>query len=76
MGGEDGGGSLISPDRVVPSRIVGTSASVIFSCRFLLALAHPCSSGKRAVKRVCLSLVLSISSDAQLTAGNQRSAEW
>jgi len=27
-GGDDGGGSLISPDGVAPSRIVGVSASV------------------------------------------------
>ena len=45
MGGE-GGGSLISPDGVAPSWIVGMSASDIFPCtmkskRFLLAPAHP-----------------------------------
>ena len=52
-GGDDGGGSLISPDGVVPSRIVSVSASVIFHCtikaarRFLLAAAHPVNPGKR-----------------------------
>ena len=30
--GDEGGGSLISPDEVVPSRIVGVSASIIFPC--------------------------------------------
>jgi len=30
--GDDGGGSLISPNGVVPSRMVGVSASVIFPC--------------------------------------------
>jgi len=29
LGGDDGDGSLISPDGVVPSRVVGVSASVI-----------------------------------------------
>jgi len=53
---DDGDGSLISPDGVVSSRIVCVSASVIFPCtinsrRFLLALAHPGSPGKRTVKR-------------------------
>jgi len=57
MGG-DGGGSLISLDGVVPNRIVGVSASVIFPCtmksrrRYLLAPAHPDSPGKRAIKRL------------------------
>jgi len=43
---DDGGGSLISPDGVAPTRMVGVSASVIFSCtiksrrRFVLAPAH------------------------------------
>ena len=31
MGG-DGGGSLISPDGVMPSQMVGVSASVTFPC--------------------------------------------
>jgi len=30
--GGDGGGSLISTDRVAPSQMVGVSASVIFPC--------------------------------------------
>jgi len=30
--GDDGGGSLISPDGVAPSWMVGVSASVIFPC--------------------------------------------
>ena len=30
--GNDGGRSMISPDGVVPSRIVGVSANVIFPC--------------------------------------------
>jgi len=55
----DGGVSLISPDGMVPSRIVGLSASVTFPCtfksrKFLLAPAHPDSPGKRAVKRLCV----------------------
>jgi len=56
--GDDGGGSLISPDGVVPSRMVGVSASAIFPCTiksrrsFLLAPAHPDSPGKRAIKMV------------------------
>jgi len=57
--GDDGGGSLISPDGVALTQIVGVSASVIFSStiksrrRFLLAPAHPGSRGKRAVKWLC-----------------------
>jgi len=31
-GGDDGGGSLISPDGVLPSQMVGVSATVIFPC--------------------------------------------
>jgi len=43
--GDDGGGSLISPDGVTPNWIVGVSASFIFPCtiksrRFLLVPAH------------------------------------
>jgi len=52
MGG-DGGGSLISPDRVVPIQMVGVSASVSFCCAIksrrrslLLALAHLGRPGK------------------------------
>jgi len=58
-GGHDGGGSLISPDGVAPSQMVGVSAFVILPCtiksrRFLLALAHLSSSGKRAIKWLCV----------------------
>jgi len=55
--GDEGGGSLISPDGVAPRWIVSVSASVIFPCtiksiRFLLlALACPGSPGKKAVKQ-------------------------
>jgi len=52
--GDDGAGLRIGPDRVVPSQIVGVSASVIFPCiiksRRFLGPAHPCSPGKRAIK--------------------------
>jgi len=60
--GDDGVGLLISLDGVAPTRIVGVSASVIFPCtiksrrRFLLAPVHPGSTGKRAVKRLCVCL--------------------
>jgi len=52
--GDEGGGSLISSDGVVPSLIVGVSASDISPCTvksrsFFLALAHLGSHGKRAV---------------------------
>ena len=56
---------LISPDVVVPSRMVGVSASVIFPCtiksrrRFLLALAHLGSPRKRAIK-LCMYVCLSV----------------
>jgi len=59
-GGDDLRGSLISPDEVASSWIVGVSVSVIFPCalksrrRFLLAPAHPGSHGKMAVKRFCV----------------------
>jgi len=60
--GDEGGGSLISPDGVALSRIVGVSASDISPCTikfrrsFLLPPAHPGFPGKRAVKRfVCVS---------------------
>jgi len=65
--GNGGGGSLNSPDGVVPSRIDGVSASDIFPCsiksrgRFLLAPAHQGSPGKRTIKQlvhVCISLTL------------------
>jgi len=63
--GDYGGGLLISPDGVAPSRIVDVSASVIFpytikSRRFLLAPAHPGSSGKGAVKRLCVCVLLKL----------------
>jgi len=48
---DDGGGLLISPDTVAPSRMVGMSASVVFPCiiksrRFLLAPADRASPRK------------------------------
>ena len=55
--GNSGSGSLISPDGVMPSRIVGVSAADISACTIksrrssLLAPAHPGSPGKRPVKR-------------------------
>ena len=58
--GDEEGGSLISPDGVAPSRIVGVSASVIFPCTiksrrsFLLAPAQLGSPRKVAVKRMCV----------------------
>ena len=58
--GHEGGGLLVSPDGVAPSRIVGVSASdispsTIKSRRsFLLAPAHPGIPGKRALKRFCV----------------------
>jgi len=58
-GGDDGGGPLISPDGMVPSRKVGVSASVIFPCTiksrsFLLLPAQPDKPGKRAIKGLCV----------------------
>jgi len=59
-GGNDGGGSLISPDGVALSQIAGVSAFVIFPCttksrRFLLlAPADLDSLGKRAIKQFCV----------------------
>jgi len=58
-GGDDGGGSLISPDGVAPSWNIGVSASVIFPCtinvqkKIFLAVAYLGSPGKRVVKRLC-----------------------
>ena len=57
--GDDGGGSLISPDGVAPIQMITVSASVIFPCtiksrRFLLALDHLGSPGKGAVKWLCV----------------------
>ena len=56
---DEGDGSLISLDGVAPSRIVGVSASDISPCtiksrRFLLAPAHQGSSGKMAIKQLCV----------------------
>ena len=56
-GEDDNAGSLINPDGVAPSRMVGVSASVIFPCtiksrRFLLAPAHPGGPGKKGRKTV------------------------
>ena len=47
--------ALVSPDRVLPRRMVGVSASVNLPLhhkvqKFLLAPAHPGGPGKRAVK--------------------------
>ena len=62
--GDDGCGSAISPDGVVPSWIVSVPASVIFPCtiksrrRFLLAPAHPGGPGKTPVKRLCVCVVV------------------
>ena len=63
--GDDGGGTLINLDGMVPSRIVSVSASVIFPCTikfrrsFLLAPAHPRGSpGKRVVKRLCVCAII------------------
>jgi len=65
--GDDGGGLLISPDGVAPSRMVGASAFDIFPCtiksrRFLLASAHPGSPGEKAVKQ----LFMCVSNDPSL----------
>jgi len=40
--GYDGGGLLISPDGVAPSRIVGVSASIIFPCTILIPYCYFC----------------------------------
>ena len=50
---------MVSPGGVAPSRMVSVSASVNLPCTIksrssLLALAHPGSPGKRAVKRLCV----------------------
>ena len=64
MGGE-GSGSLISPDGVAPSEIVGVSPSDISpytiksTRRFLLAPAHLGSPRKRALC-LCSRLILSL----------------
>ena len=58
-GRDDGGVSLISPDGVASSQIVSASACVVFRCtiksiRISLALAHLGSTGKMAVKWLCV----------------------
>jgi len=60
-GGIDGGGLLISPDGVLPTQIVGVSASCyppyhhkVQKKLFFLAPAHPDGPGKRAVKWLCV----------------------
>ena len=64
--GDDGGGLLISPDGVVPSRIVSVSASDISPCtiksrrRFLLAPDHPGSPRKRALKWLCVCMCVCV----------------
>jgi len=58
--GDEGGGSLISPDGVAPSPFGTVSASDISPStmksrtRFLLAPAHPGSPGERAIIRLCV----------------------
>ena len=51
--------TLVSPDGVAPSRMVGVSASVNLPLhhkvhKFSLAPSHPGGPGKRAVKRLCV----------------------
>jgi len=67
--GDDGGGSLISPDGVAPSRMVDVSASVNLPLHHkvqkssLLASAHPGGPVKRAVNGcgcVCASVLLKL----------------
>jgi len=60
--------ALIGPDGVVPSRMVGVSASVNLplhhkSRSSLLAPAHPDGPGKRAVKRLWCGVVLGLSNN-------------
>jgi len=75
-----GGGSLFSPDGMASSRIVGVSASVIFTCtiksrrRFLLALADPGSPGKRAVKWLCMCVLCLIGPG--MACDNPHRAMW
>ena len=59
--GDDGGGSLVSPGEVVPTRMVGVFASVIFFCTIKVqkissGTGSPGWSQKRdgAVKRLCV----------------------
>jgi len=58
--GDEDGGSLISPDGVAPSQIVGVSAPDISPCtiksrrRFLLAPAYLGCPGERSVKWLCV----------------------
>ena len=70
--GDEGGGSLISPDGVVLSRIVFMSAFDIFPCsiksrRFLLPPAHPGSCGKEAVKQLCVCVCVCVCVCMQLS---------
>jgi len=73
--GDDGGGSLISPDGVVPSWIVGVSASDISSCiiksrkKFLLAPVDPGGTGKKAVKWLCVCVAIQVNNSLQLECG-------
>jgi len=55
--GEVGGGSLISPDGVAPSQIVGVSAADISPCIIsqeedFFRYRHPGSPGKSAIERL------------------------
>jgi len=43
--GEEGGGSLISPDGVTPSRIVGVSAADILPCTIKSRRRIPSGTG-------------------------------
>jgi len=69
--GDDGGGSLVSPDGVTPSWIVGVSVSDISACtitsrrRFLLAPAHLGKSGKRAINGCLCECVLQSTTSLQ-----------
>jgi len=61
--GDEGGGSLVSSDGMVPIRVVSVSASDISPCtiksrRFLLTPAHPGGPRKRAVQRLCVCVCL------------------
>jgi len=57
--GDNGGWSLVSPDGVATTRMVGVSASVIFPCtvkvqKFSSGSGSPGWSRKRAVKQLCV----------------------
>ena len=54
---------MVSPDGVAPSKMVSVSASVNLPLHHkvqssLLAPAHPGGPGKRAVKRLCVVVVI------------------